>query len=197
MKQYYLSTPNLALITNDAVSNEILLGNLSTNSAVGVEPPLVVEEKKERGRKDRLLYLIAIAIGMVALASLSLLVPMTYYGGIGGRTGGIGEDSIIGGLSSASPSEPLPSSARAFDGEGIAIVDNGVTKSAEITISSYSDSTHGTKLDCAIDSLPAYCSGSPVSFSGLPPGEHIFTVMGPGSDKTTAAVQFFSWNILE
>jgi hypothetical protein len=178
------------------VSNEVLLGNLSADTTVGVEPPLVVEEKKERGRKGRLLFLIAVAIGTVALASLSLLVTMTYYTGIGSRTGSIGDDSSIPDDSAELPSDPLASSARAFDGGGTAIGDKGVTKSAEMTISGYSDSTHSTKLLCAIDSLPAYCSGSPVSFSGLPPGEHIFTVIGSGSDKSEA-VQSFTWNILE
>jgi hypothetical protein len=198
LKQYNVSAANLSLITNKSVSNEILLGNLGANPTVGVEPPLVVEEKNERGRNGRLLFLITIAIGTIALASLSLLVPVTYYSSIGSRTGSVGDDdSSIGGDSAALPSESLASSARAIDGEGTAIENNGISRSAEMTISGYSDSTHNTKLLCAINSLPAYCSGSPVTFSGLPPGEHIFTVTGSGSDKTAAVVHSFSWNILE
>lgn len=176
------------------MSNEILLGNLSANPVVGMEPPLVIEEKKERGRKGRLLFLIAIGLGTVSLASISLLLPVTFYGGVG-NSGGIGDDSRSGGDSATLHSESLAPSAEAIDGGGTAIGDNDVTKSDEMTISGYSDSTYSTKLLCSVDSLPAYCSGSPVTFSGLPAGEHVFTVIGSGSDKT--AVQSFSWNILE
>ena len=175
------------------MTNEILSENLSANSAVSAESP-VVREKKERARKGRLLFLMAIGLGTVALAGISLLTPVTFYGRVG-SPGSIGDDISSGGDSTTVPSALAASSAAVIDGKGIAIGDNGVTKSAEITISDYSDSTYSTKLRCSIDLLPTYCSGSPVTLSGLPPGEHIFTVIESIGDKT--AVRSFSWDISE
>jgi hypothetical protein len=64
-----------------------------------------------------------------------------------------------------------------------------------MTITGYSDSSYSPELHCAIDSLPAYCSGSPVTFSGLPSGEHVFTTVESINDQIT--VQYFGWDILE
>jgi hypothetical protein len=175
------------------MTSEILSEKLSANSAVSAEPPLIIE-KKETARKGRLLFLMAIGLGTVALASISLLAPVTFYDRVG-SPGTIGDDSSNGGDGAIVPSALAASSATAIDGKGIAIGDNGVTKSAEITITGYSDSTYSTDLRCSVDSFSTYCSGGPVTLSGLPPGEHTFTVMGSVSDKT--AVQSFSWNISE
>jgi hypothetical protein len=175
------------------MTNEILSENLRANRAVSAEPP-VVRERKERAKKGRLLFLMAIGLGIVALASISLLAPVTFYGRLG-SPGSIGDDSSSGGDSTTVPSALASSSAAATDGKGTAIGDNGVTESAEITISGYSDRTYSTELRCSIDSLPTYCSGSPVTLSGLPPGEHIFTVIELVGDK--AAVRSFSWDISE
>jgi hypothetical protein len=175
------------------MSNEILPRNLSANPAVGAESPLVAE-KKERGIKGRLLFLMAIGLGTVALASITLLAPATFYGRLG-STGGIGDDSSSRGDGATVPSASAASSAAATDGKGTAIGDNGMTKSTEMTISGYSDSIYTTELRCSIDSLPVYCSGSPVTISGLPLGQHVFTVIASVGDKT--AVQSFSWNISE
>jgi hypothetical protein len=174
------------------MSNEILRGKLSANRAVSVESPIVVvKEKKKRGR-SLLLFLMAVGLGTVALTSITLLAPVTFYGRVGSP------GSIDGGRSDGDatiPSALAASSATATDGKGTVIGDNGMTKSAEITITGYSDSSYSTELHCLIDSLPAYCSGSPVTLSGLPPGEHVFTVIEPVSDKIT--VQSFSWDISE
>jgi hypothetical protein len=89
----------------------------------------------------------------------------------------------------------LASSAAAIDGKGVAIEANGLTKSADMTIAGYSDISYSTELSCSIDSLPTYCSGSPVALSGLPPGEHVFTIVEPVRDEIT--VQSFSWEISE
>jgi hypothetical protein len=176
------------------MTTEILTENLSANPAVSAEPPGVREKKERGGRKGRLLFLVAIGLGIAALASITLLAPVTFYGRVG-SPGSIGSDSSSGGDSTTVPSALASSSAAATDGKGTAIGDNGVTESAEITISGYSGSTYSTELRCSIDSLPTYCSGSPVTLSGLPPGEHIFTVIESVGDKT--AVRSFSWDISE
>jgi hypothetical protein len=173
--------------------SEIQPVNLSANPAVSAESPIVVE-KKERERKGMLLFLMAVGLGTIALASINLLGPVTFYGYVA-SPGSIDDDSGSRGDGATIPSALAASSAAATDGIGAAIGDNGVTKSAEMTISGYSDSSYSTELRCSIDSLPTYCSGSPVTISGLPPGEHVFTVIGSASDKT--AVQSFSWNISE
>ena len=89
----------------------------------------------------------------------------------------------------------LADSAIATDGKGTVIENNGSTKSGEMTIAGYSVSSYRTELHCALNSLPAYCSGSPVTFSGLPPGKHLFTTVESINDQTI--VQYFGWEILE
>jgi hypothetical protein len=173
------------------MSNEILPGKLSANRIVSAESLIVVKEKK-RGRRGLLLFLMAVGLGAIALSSIIVLAPVTFYDRVGSP------GSIDGGRSDGDatiPSALAASSATATDGKGTVIGDNGMTKSAEITITGYSDGSFSTKLRCSIDSLPAYCSGSPVTLSGLPPGEHVFTVIEPVSDKIT--VQSFSWDISE
>ena len=184
--------------------NEILPGKLSAKPSTSLESLIVVKEKKEEKKRGRrrgrlLLFLMAVGLGAVALTSITLLVPVTFYDHVaspgsisdGSNSGGSGSGGAIPTALAASSS----SSATAMDGKGTIIEDNGVTKSAEMTISGYSDSRYSTELRCSIDSLPAYCSGSPVTISGLPPGEHTFTVVEPINDKIT--VQSFSWDILE
>ena len=173
------------------MSNKILPGNLTASPSVSAESSIVVEKKK-RGTRGLLLFIMAIGLGAVALSSISLLPPVTYYGRIDSpaiidNSGSRGEGAVL-------PSA-LAASATATDGKGIAIGDEGITKSAEMTITGYSDSSHSTELRCTIDSLPAYCSGGPVTVSGLPPGEHVFTVVEPISDRII--VRSFSWDISE
>jgi hypothetical protein len=176
------------------MSNEILPGKLSANRTVSVEPPIVVhEKKKERGRRGLLLFLTAVGLGAVAMTSMTLLAPVTFYGHVD-SPGSIDDGGNRGNIA-AIPTALAASSATATDGKGTVIEDNGMTKSAEMTITGYSDSSYSTELRCSIDSLPAYCSGSPVTISGLPLGEHVFTVVEPISDKIT--VQSFSWDISE
>ena len=103
---------------------------------------------------------------------------------------------VVGAMVQAVITSALTASATATDDKGTVIENNGLTKSREMTIAGYSDSIYSTELHCAIDSLPAYCSGSPVTFSGLPPGEHVFTMVEESiNDQIT--VQYFSWDILE
>jgi len=178
------------------MSNEILPGKLSANRTVDAELPIVVrkekEMKKKKGPGAQLLFLMAVGLGSVALASITLLAPVAFYDNMN-TPGSIDDSGSRGDDAAAVPTALVGLSVTATDGKGTAIEANGLTKSADMTITGYSDSSYSTELSCSIDSLPMYCSGSPVTLSGLPTGEHVFTVMGSVSDKT--AVQSFSWDI--
>ena len=64
------------------MSNQILPGKLSAKRTVSAESPIVVEKKKKSG-KGLLLFLMAVGIGAVALTSISLLAPVTFYDHVG------------------------------------------------------------------------------------------------------------------
>jgi hypothetical protein len=49
------------------MSNEILPGKLSSNPAVSAESRIIVKEKKKRGSRGLLLFLMAVGLGIVAL----------------------------------------------------------------------------------------------------------------------------------
>src|SRR5919197_6054833 len=105
------------------MSNEILPGKLSANRAVSVESPPIVVEKKKRGiRRGLLLFLMAVGLGAVALTSITLLAPVTFYGHVV-SPGSIG-DSGSRGDGAAIPSALAASSATATDGKGTVIGDN-------------------------------------------------------------------------
>ena len=175
------------------MSNEILPGKLSANRAVSVESPFVVEEKKKKKRRGSLfMFLLAVGLGAVAVGSITLVAPVSFYSHVDSSPGSI-DDSGSRGDGAAVVPTALAASAIATDGKGTVIEDNGSTKSGEMTITGYSDSSYSPELHCAIDSLPSYCSGGPVTISGLPSGEHVFTIAEPLSDKTT--VESFSWDI--
>jgi len=183
------------------MSNEILLGKLSANRTVDVESPIVVEKKKEeKGKKKRqgslLLFLMAIGLGAaaVALSSVTLLAPVAFYGRVYSPDS-IDDSGSSSGDGAAVTPTALAASATATDGKGTVIEANGLTKSGEMTMTGYSGSSYSTELRCSIDSLPMHCSGSPVTLSGLPPGEHVLTMTEPVRDKIT--VQSFSWEISE
>src|SRR5215211_6132139 len=177
------------------MSNEIQLGKLSANRTADVESPIVVEKKKEKKKRPGglLLFLMAVGLGAVALTSVTLLAPVAFYGYVD-SPGSIDSSGSRGDGSAVIPTA-LAASATATDGKGTVIENNGLTKSGEMTIAGYLDSSYSTDLNCAIDNLPAYCSGNPVTFSGLPPGEHVFTIVEPVRDEIT--VQYFGWGILE
>ena len=173
------------------MSNQILPGKLSAKRTVSAESPIIVEKKKKSG-KGLLLFLIAVGLGAVALASISLLAPMAFYSHV--DSPGSIDDTSSKGDAVAVITGALAASATATDGNGVVIENNGLTESDEMTIAGYSDSSYSKELRCALDSLPAYCSGSPVTFSGLPPGEHVFTTVESINDQIT--VQYFGWDIL-
>jgi hypothetical protein len=177
------------------MSNEMLPGKLSANQAVSAESPPIVIEKKKRGEGGRLLlFLIVVGLGAVMLTSITVLAPVTFYGHVA-SPGSISDsgNGNRGNGAAAIPTTALASSATATDGKGTLIEDNGVTKSRTMTITGYSDSSYNTKLQCSIDSLPLYCSGSPVTLSELPAGEHTFAIIEPSSGETI--VRAFSWTI--
>ena len=173
------------------MSNQILPGKLSAKRTVSAESPIIVEKKKKSG-KGLLLFLMAVGLGAVALASISLLAPMAFYNHV--DSPGSIDDTSSRGDATAVITGALAASATATDGNGVVIENNGLTESDEMTIAGYSDSSYSKELRCALDSLPAYCSGSPVTFSGLPPGEHVFTTVESINDQIT--VQYFGWDIL-
>jgi hypothetical protein len=177
------------------VSNEILPGKLSTNRAVSARSPIVMEKKKEnKKRRGGLpLFLLAVGLGVVAAGSITLVAPVAFYGHVD-SPGSIGDDTSSRGDGAAVITSALGASAIATDGKGTVIENNGLTKSGEMTIAGYSDSSYSTELHCGIDSLPLYCSGSPVTISGLPPGEHVFSMVESINDQIT--VQYFGWEIL-
>jgi hypothetical protein len=153
------------------MSNEIQLGKLSANRTVDAESPIIVGKekgKKKNGQGALLLLLIIFGLGAVALTSITLLGPMTFYGYVG-SPGSIDDDSGDRGDGAAVlPAYVAASSGTAIDDKGTVIEDNGLTKSAVMTITGYSDSSsYSTELRCSIDSLPTYCSGSPVTLLGF------------------------------
>lgn len=173
------------------MSKEILPGKLSSDHFVSAGSPFVVEEKKEKKRRGSLsMFLLAVGLGTVAAGIITLAAPVPFYGHV--DSPGSIDDTSSGDGAAVIPTA-LAASATATDGEGTVIEDNGLTKSGEITISGYSDSSYSRELRCSIDSLPMYCSGSPVTISGLPSGEHVFTMVDSMNDETT--VQSFSWDI--
>jgi hypothetical protein len=178
------------------MSNEIQLGKLSANRAVDAESPIVVEKKKERKKRQGglLLFLLAVGLGAVAVGSITLLAPVAFYGHVDSPSS-IDDNSGSRSDGAAVIPTALAASATATDSKGTVIEANGLTKSADMTITGYSNSKFSTELRCLIDSRPMYCSGSPVTLSGLPPGEHLFTIIEPVRDEKM--IQSFGWEIWE
>jgi hypothetical protein len=175
------------------MSNEILPGKLSANRAVSAGSPFVVEEKKRRGSLS--MFLLSVGLGAVAAGIITLVAPVAFYSHVDSSPGSIDDTSSSGGAGAPVITTALAASATATDGKGTVTENNGLTKSGEMTIAGYSDISYSPELHCAIDSLPVYCSGGPVTFSGLPPGEHVFTIVESINDQIT--VQYFSWDVLE
>jgi len=177
------------------MSKEMLSRKLGGDERLGPKsPPIVTETNKEKREGPGLVFLIAGGVVILAVASIVLL---PYVNSLKGNIFSGVSSTTDSGSDAVEATTALAASFKATDGKGIVIEDNGVTKSAEMTITGYSDSSYSTELSCLIDgSQYAYCSGSnSVKLSGLPPGEHTFTVVEPLSDGTR--VQSFSWDILE
>jgi hypothetical protein len=172
------------------MSEETLPVKSGANRTGSAESTVVVEQKKRLEGVDRIsLLLIAVGVGTIALTSIIVLAPVSFYGYV--ESPGSINDSGVG-AAAAIPTDLTPS-IKAIDGEGIVIEDNGVTKSSTMTITGYSNNKYDLGLECWIDSLPLFCSGDSLTISGLPLGPHSVTIIEPGSEETI--VQAFSWNI--
>ena len=144
------------------MTKESLPGKLSANRAVSAGSPFVVEEKKEKKRRGSLsMFLLAVGVGVVAAGIITLVAPIAFYGHVD-RPGSIDDSGSRSDGAAVIPTA-LAASATATDGKGTVIKANGLTKSADMTITGYSDSRFSTELRCLIDSQPMYCSGSPVT----------------------------------
>jgi hypothetical protein len=175
------------------MSNEILPGKLSANRSVSTESPVVMEKtESKKGRGGLSLFLLIVGLGAIALASIATLAPVALYSPIEGPTS-IDEASRRG-EAQAVLAGALAASATTTDGEGTVIKNYDLTRSGDMTIAGYSDSNYSTQLNCAIDNLPVYCSGSPVTLSELPPGKHVFSTAESINDQII--VQYFSWEII-
>lgn len=176
------------------MSKEILPEKLSRDHGLGPESlPVVIETNK--GKREGLLvvFLMAVGIGILVSASIFLL---PYVNSLGGSIlGSMSSTADSGSSSVVEATAALAPSFIATDAIGNVIdISNGVARSEQITISGYSDSRYSTKLHCSIDGLPVYCDGSPITISGLPHGEHRFSVLEPSSAETI--IRVFSWKNL-
>jgi hypothetical protein len=175
------------------MSKEILSEKLSRDHGLDPESlPVVIETNK--GKREGLLvvFLMAVGIGILVLASIFLL---PYVNSLGGSILGSMSITADSGSSAIEATAALAPSFIATDAIGNVIdISNGVARSEQITISGYSDSRYSTKLHCSIDGLPVYCDGSPITISGLPHGDHRFSVVEPSSVETI--IRVFSWKNL-
>jgi len=177
------------------MSKEMLLKKSGSDEGLGSESPTIVTKTNKEKREG--LNLALLISGGIVILVLASFVLMPYMKSLGGN--------VFSGVSSNTDSShsvvqvanALPASFKATDGKGTIIEDSGVSRSDEMTIAGYSDGSFNTGLSCLIDgSQSVYCSGSnPVVLSGLPPGEHTFTVAQPNSDELITSS--FSWKISE
>lgn len=173
----------------------MLSKKLGSDEGLGSESPTVVTKTNKEKREG--LNLVLLISGGIVILVMASFVLMPYMKSLGGNVFSGVSSNTDSSNSAVQVANALPASFKATDGEGTVVEDNGVTKSTEMTITSYSDGSFSTKLSCLIDgSQYVYCSGSnPVSLSGLPLGEHTFTVVQPHSDELITSS--FSWKISE
>lgn len=178
-----------------SMSEEMLPRKLGADEGLGPESPRIVT-KTNKKKRERLVLALLIACGIVIISAVSIVL-LPYVNSLEGNIFSGVRSTTDSGHNPVQATTALAASFKATDGKGTVIEDNSVTKSAEMTITGYSDGSFSTDLSCLIDgSQHVYCSGSnPVTLSGLPPGEHTFTVVEPHSDEITAPS--FSWEILE
>lgn len=190
LEYYFLSRPNLPSPIDNTMSKEMLPEKLSGDQGLGPESPPIVKETN-KGKRERLIvvFLMAVGIGTLVLASIFLL---PYVNSLGGSILGGTSSNTDSGSAALKTTAAMASSFEARDAEGKLIhVSNGVARSGQITISGYSDSGYSTKLRCSIDTLPVYCDGSPITVTGLPHGKHKFSIAETGSVETV--VRVFNW----
>jgi len=176
------------------MSKEMLQKKLDGEHGLGPEsPPIVIETSKNRREGLILLLLIAVGVGLLAVASIILL---PYVNGPGGKFfGGVGSSTTYSGSGAIEATSALTPSLILTDADGKVIqISDGLAKPELVTISGYTDSTYSTRLECSIDALPVYCDGSPISLPGLPLGKHTFTISEPSNGETI--VRVLSWKTI-
>lgn len=171
----------------------MLPAKMGRDQGLGPESlPVVTESKK--GKREGLIVVLSMAVGIGILISASIFV-LPYLSSLRG--------SILGSTDSItdSPSASLETTAilspsfKAIDGKGNMVGSNiGVARSDQITISGYSDDTYNSELRCYIDNQPVYCKGSPITFSGIPDGDHELHIVE--LDKSDPVVSVFKWTTL-
>src|SRR5919198_4004611 len=144
------------------MSKKMLQRKLSEDQGFGSEPPpIVIETEKEKKRGGLAVFLIAVGVGILALAGIALLIYVdsfgaNIFGSVSGSSTATTATTTDSGDNVAKPTTAMTSSFKAIDGEGNVIEENGVTKSDSITITGYSDSEYDPGLQCSIDSLHIY-----------------------------------------
>jgi hypothetical protein len=174
------------------MSKEMLSEKLKEDQGFGPEsPPIVTETNK--GKRERLMvvFLIAVGIGILVLASIFLLPYVNSLGGniLGGRSSAI----TYSGSAALEATTPLPSSFIATDAKGD-VIKNGdsIARSEQLTLTGYSNTQYSTEMLCTVDMLPVYCDGGPIIIPELPAGKHTITIMEPSNGGETM-VRVFSW----
>jgi hypothetical protein len=176
---------------------EKLSRDQSNDQGLGPESlPIVIENNEGKRERSLVVFLVALGIGILVLTTIVLLPYVNSFRGniFGSVSSSITATTITTdrGDSVAKPTTALPASFKAIDGNGNVIEENGVTKSASIHITGYSDSEYDPRLQCSIDSFHIYCSDSgDIGLSGLHAGKHTFTVIEPSNGETI--VRGFSW----
>jgi hypothetical protein len=181
---------------DNTMSKEMLLGKSNTNRAEGVRSTTVVVEEKKKKRGGGLpLILIAVGLAAVALTSITVLAPASFYGYVESPSSinDSGNGNRGDGAAGAALPTGLASSLTAMDGKGNVIEHKGVTESGTMTITGYSDDKYDGGLQCSINSLPLYCGDNSITVSGLPPGEYTIAIVDPTGGETIG--QAFSWEI--
>jgi hypothetical protein len=154
--------------------------------------PIVTETREGKREGLRVVFLVAVGVGILVLASIFLLPYVNSLRGSIPAGMSSTTDSGSGALEVTGTLEP---SFKAIDGKGNVIEENGVSESAKITITGYSDSGYDARLQCSIDSFNVYCKdGGPISMSPLHAGKHTFTIIEHSSGETI--VRDFSWNTI-
>jgi hypothetical protein len=61
------------------MSKEMLSRKLGEDQALATEPSIVIETNKEKKRERSLMVFLMVGVGAVALASITLLAPVSFY----------------------------------------------------------------------------------------------------------------------
>ena len=120
----------------------MLLRKLGADEGLGPESPRIVT-KTNKKKRERLVLALLIACGIVIISAVSIVL-LPYVNSLEGNIfSGIGSTTDSG-HNPVQATTALAASFKATDGKGTVIEDNSVTKSAEMTITGYSDGSFST-----------------------------------------------------